>query len=331
MIDMRTVGYDAEMITETGTKYELNNVLISLQWEEQKNELAQRATITVANMAMNGTWLMAIIKINCIIRIFGKWNGTRALMFEGTIWDWQYRSATQKELTIVAYDPLIRLQQSKDFKFFSAGLNTKDLIARICEEWNIPFVYNWKQSITHEKKVFNAVPISDMIIGVLDEVRKKTGEGYVAYFRDGKLQITDYGTNETVYKFDTQNTTSTLNKMSMNDLVTRVKVIGKQNKEGRAPVDAVLDGDTRFGVLQEIVRRDTSKTLETAMAEARTIIKDRGKPEEIIQTTVPDVPAMRKGDLVEMAAGNLLGFFYVEGVAHNAAMKQMDLTLSRKE
>ncbi len=168
-----------------------------------------------------------------------------------------------------------------------------------------------------------------MIIGLLEEVRQKTGEKYIAQYRDGKLLIQAYGTNSTVYRFDTANTISTNDKITINNLVTRVTILGKQDDDGRAPVDAVVDGDTRYGVLQEIMRRDGDKTLDAVKAEANNLIKDRGKPEETIQITVPDLPFLRKGDKVEVSAGNLIGFFFVVGVTHNGTVRQMTLTLER--
>lgn len=328
-IDISLVEYDVELLTEKGVKYLLNDALLSLTWEEQANELAQRATLTVANIAIGNTWLMAIAKINCVIYIYGKWGSGRQLLFEGTIWEWQYTSATLRELTITAYDRMIRLQQSKDFKYFSAGLTTQAILGDICGEWGVPLSYKWGQSLTHEKKVFNCETISDMIIGLLDEVKSKTGEKYIAYFRDGKLQIVRYGTNKTVYKFDNRTAIQTTNKLTINNLVTQVKIIGKSDDAGRAPVDAVIKGNTAYGVLQEVLRRDEDKTIATATAEANALLKERGKPEETIMVTAPDLPFLRKGDKVELAAGNLLGFLFAVGVSHNAQTKQMVMTLTR--
>jgi hypothetical protein len=329
MTDISTVGYDAELITEKGARYLLNEALIALQWEEQENELAQRATLTVANFQMGNTYLMSLAKINCVILIHGKWDGNREVVFEGTIWEWNYASGTQKELTITAYDRLIRLQQSKDFKYYSAGMTTQAIIGDICGEWGIPLAYEWEGSLTHAKKVFGAERISDMIIGLLEEVRQKTGKKYAARFAGGRLQIVGIGANAEVYKFDSENTVSTNDKLTINDLVTRVKVIGKEDKEGRAPVNAVVDGDTRYGILQEIIRRDSDTSIATATAEADALIEERGKPKEIISIIVPDLPFLRRGDKVEVAAGNLIGFFYVVGVTHSASVRQMTLSLSR--
>ncbi len=329
-VDIATVLYDVELITETGARYVLNEALLTLEWEEQISELAQRANITLANIQAGSSRLSALCKINCIIQIFAKWNGgARKLMLDGTIWEWQYTSATEKELAITVYDNLIRLQQSKDIKYFSKGMQTPDLISAICSDWGVESDYQWDQKLTHEKKTFSAVPISDMIVGLLEEVRKKTAKKYVMLFKDGKLTIAGFGSNSEIYLFDETNSIQTLNKLTANNLVTRVKVIGKEDKKGRSSVDAVVDGDTKYGVLQEIVRRDSNKKMKDAMDEANALIKERGTPQELIQTQVPDLPFLRKGDKIEMAAGNLMGFFFVESVVHVATDRRMTLTLTR--
>jgi len=331
MVDMSTVGYDAELMTESGARLTLNEAMTQLQWEEQKGELAQRAKLTLGNLRTGERFLHTTAKINCPLRIYGKWNGNRQLVFDGTIWDWQYESSRNKELTLTAYDPMIRLQQSKDFRYYPGGMTTQALIGDICDDWGIPLDYVWDKSITHEKQVFNSIRISDMIIRLLEEVHQKTGGRYAAHFQAGKLRIKGRGTNTDVYVFDGTNTESTSNTLSINNLVTRVKIIGRQNKDGRAPVEAVVDGDLRFGTLQEIVRRDSTATLRAAIDEANALIKERGKPEETFRIAVPDIPIMRKGDKVQVTAGNLIGFFFVEGITHYASSKKMMLTLTRCE
>ena len=178
--------------------------------------------------------------------------------------------------------------------------------------------------------MFNCETISDMIIKLLEEVRQQTGNRYVARYKNGKLEIDEYGQNKDVYEFKGKNTISTSDKLSMNNLVTRVKIIGKADDKGRSSVDAVLDGKLKFGVLQEVIRRDGDKDIGKAKAEAKRTLKERGKPEESIMVTAPDLPFMRKGDAVEMSAGNLSGTFYVLGVSHNADARQMTMTLLRK-
>jgi hypothetical protein len=331
MIDVNAIKYDVELIDETGRLFDLNTAILGLQWCEYAGELAQRATVTVANMAMLGTWFMGIAKINCIVRIYGKWNGQKekSLLFEGTVWDWHYTSATEKVLEITAYDMAIRLLRSKEHCFYPEGMTTQAIIGDICKRWGIPFSYQWGQSLVHGKKLFcGKKTLADMIYSLLNEVQRQTGERYVLYYRDNELQIRAFGTNNEVYLLDRDVTASTSHIMTMNNILTRVKVIGRQDKEGRSPIEAIVDGDTRFGVMQEIIRRDSSKTIDEAINEANETLRQRGKPQRDINWQGGDLPFLRKGDRVQLEAGDLIGSFFVEGVGHCGRTRSMSLTLS---
>lgn len=327
-IDISEIEYDVEILAETGKRWLLNAALISLQWEENKGELAQRATLEIANIEIGEIKLITLVKLNCVIIIYGKQDGERRIVFQGAIWEWKYSSASQRTISLTAYDNLIRLQKSKDFKYYSAGQSTQAIIGDICNSWGVTLDYKWGASITHEKKVFNGDRISDMITGLLEEVRKQTGKRWITLLINGKLTISGYATNSTVFRFDTNNTVSTSDKLSLDDLITQVKIIGKQDDDGRAAVQALIKGDTKYGVLQEIVRNDSDTSASEATAEANTILQERGKPERTTSVVVPDLPFLRKGDKIEMNAENLIGFFYVVSVTHNATQKRMTLTLS---
>lgn len=331
-VDIAQMRYHVELVTESGEAYDLDNAVESLAWEEQDGQLAQKATLTISSHSPEyGATIRGMLKINRMIRIYADWGGGVSPVFEGTIWEWQYDRSEKQSHVITVYDPMIRLQQSKDFYYFSAGMSTPAILGTICGDWGVPLSYQWSQQMSHEKKVLNCETISDMIIKILNEVRQQTGGRYVAIYKDGSLIISDYGTNSDVYLFDYPITIRTSDKISMNNLVTRVKIIGKADDAGRSSVDAVVDGNLEFGVLQEVLRRDEDKDIGTAKAEAQQTLNERGEPEETIVVTSADLPFLRKGDAVEMQAGNLSGTFYVLGVSHNATQKQMSMTLSRKK
>jgi len=329
-VDAALLEYGADLITETGAVYRLDEAVQSLSWEEQDGQLAQKAVLSLADCKVEGDTLRSLLKLNRIIRICADWGAGRQVMFEGAVWEWQYVHAQSREISITAYDPMIRLQQSKDMKYFSAGLTTPAILGMICREWGIPLDYQWAQQITHEKKVFNGEAVSDIIIKLLEEVRQQTGIRYAVLCRDGRLLVSGLGTNQDIYKFTGSNSINVTTKLSINELVTRVKVIGKADNEGRAGVEAVVDGNLEFGILQEIVKRDGDKDIGRAKAEAETLLKEKGKPEESILLNSPDLPFLRRGDAVEVEAGNLSGIFYVLGVSHNATEKQMTMTLLRQ-
>lgn len=327
-IDISKIEYDVELLTADGRRWLLNAALISLQWEESKNELAQRVNLELANIKIGESQIITLAKLNCGIFVYSKWGGQKELLLQGAIWEWHYTHSSEKTIALTAYDNLIRLQKSKDFKYYTAGQTTQTILGDICSSWGIPYEYRWGASMTHEKKVFNGDKISDMIITLLDEVRKRTGNRYVALLKNGKLVICGYGANSTVYRFDGKNTVSVSDKLSISNLVTQVKVLGKQDDDGRAAVQAIVKGDLSFGVLQEIVRTDSDKDTAAATTEANTILQERGQPERTTTVIVPDLPFTRKGDRVEIKTASLNGIFYVTAVTHNATQRKMTLTLT---
>lgn len=318
-------------MTETGAVHDLTPALLDLSWEEQQGELAQRAKVKLLNFKLGASYLMQLVKINCVLRIWSDWGAGRQKVFEGTIWDWDYNSAQNKELSVLAYDPMIRLQKSDDILYFSAGMSTPAILESVCGGWGIPLDYPWDRQITHTKKVFNVKAVGDIIISLLEEVRQQTCERYVAFYKEGKLTVSGLGKNKEVYRLDSLNTVSTSDKLSIDNLVTRVKIFGKADDEGRSNVEATVDGNLKFGVWQKVIQRDADKDLGSARADAQTMLKEYGKPVEEIQVIAPDLPFLRKGDLVEISAGNLIGMFYVMGVSHDVKQKTMVMRLLRKE
>lgn len=330
-IDIQGIAYAVIVLAEDGEKYNISRALTALKWEEQEGQLAQKASLTVmAECSVNKVSIRSIPKLNRKVYIYANWGEGAKALFGGFIWEWDYQHGNQKTLSITAYDPMIRLQQSKEHMYFSGGMDTKAIVDKICRSAGVTADYKWAYSIKHEKKVFRSNTFSDMILELLDEVKNQKNSKYVILYRNGKLEINAYGTNTDMYRFGERQTLSTADKLSMNKLVTRVKILGKADDEGRSSVEAVINGNTNYGILQEIVTRNSDKDLGKAKQEAQTILSERGTPEETITATVPDLPFLRKGDAVEMKAGNLIGIFYTLGVSHNAATRQMTLTLMRQ-
>lgn len=330
-INIENITYTVELVSETGSTYDLTPVMIGLQWEEQSNALAQRVSLTTVNISLDNTWLMTILKLGCLIRIYSNWGEGTQFIFSGVLWEWGYSSSQQKEISVTAYDCLKYIQQSYDYGYYTAGQSTQTILNTICSQWGIPITYNWGNSLTHEKLLFNNTAISEMILEVLEEVKEKCGGNYVCHWKDEALTVNPYGTNAQIYLLGEKCTSSTNHKISIHDLVTRVKVVGNADDEGRTAVEAVVDGDQTFGVMQKIIVRDTDKTLADAMAEAETYLREHEIPEETITVTSVDIPFLRKGDLISVCAGDLIGDYYILGTTHNATKRQMTLTLERKE
>jgi hypothetical protein len=246
----------------------------------------------------------------------------------GFVWDWEYTSALKKDLALVVCDPLIRLQKSDDRKYYSAGMSTEALVGDILSRWNIPYDYQWR-SVTHPKMALKTQTVGAMITEILKDAQNKTGDKYVLNYQENKLHILPRGYNEDVYVFTPQNTVSTSHKRSMDDMITKVTIIGKEDKAGRAPIEATLTGNAEFGVLQKIIQRDKDTSLSDVRAEGQTLLKEHGQPKETIRVSAPDIPYLRRGWKIRMRAGDLDRYYHVLGVSHNATAVAMQLEVTR--
>jgi hypothetical protein len=126
-----------------------------------------------------------------------------------------------------------------------------------------------------------------------------------------------------VYRFGADLVRRATDKQDIEDLVTRVKIIGKENKEGRAPVVATVDGRTEFGILQDVLYREQYDTAAAAKAAAAEVLAERGAPRKQRTIFAPDLPFLRKGDRVYISAATLEGYFAVVGIQHDADSRSM--------
>ena len=325
-VDISKIKYNVKAVLSSGKILELIGLCTSLSWEDQKGGIAGRADITLANTKINEGYISELIELCSLIFIYADNNE----VFRGVVWEWEYTSALKKELDITAYDKMIYAAQSKANSYFSSGKSTKTIVEAICKEWGISVNYMWK-SWTHGKLPINNKPVSEHITSVLDEAETKLDGKYTALMEKDVLIIKEQGINAEVFVFNTNNVISTEDKLSMRSLVKKVIIVGKAEDDKRTPIIDSVEGKTEYGVLQEIITKDKNKSLDDVKKEADNILKEKGKPEETIEVSTVDVPYVRKGDKVNLNAGNLKGYFIVEGVAHNAFKRTMNMELIRYE
>lgn len=174
------------------------------------------------------------------------------------------------------------------------------------------------------KQVFRGETLADMINSVLKEAKAKGSIRWVVRSKQGKIDVIRPGQNTPVYLFSANtNVESIEDRQDIEDLVTRVKIVGAEDKEGKAPVVATLDGRTEFGVLQEVVYQRQFDNAAAAKAAAQDILKERGQPRRRRKVTAPDLPFLRRGDKVKVEAGTLIGYYIVSSVTHDATNRIM--------
>lgn len=150
---------------------------------------------------------------------------------------------------------------------------------------------------------------------------------------EGYADVVERGTNTDVYVFRVDNTKSISQSISTASLVTRVKVLGQADDDGNSPVEATVDGLTKYGIRQRIYTRGKDESLDEAKTAAQKIIDEDGVIDEEITVQAPDVPFIRKGDLVYVMIGSAQNYYYVVGIRHdcdNYSMT-MDLELAKTE
>lgn len=145
----------------------------------------------------------------------------------------------------------------------------------------------------------------------------------------GKVSVIEWGSNTTVYHFETDNTKQVSHKKSTSGMITRVKIIGQEDDDGRSSVEAVVNGLTKFGVRQKIYIRGKDDSVSDAQSAAQEIIDEKGQVKEDITVQAPDIPFIRKGDLVHMTVGTLKDYYYVKGIRHDADSGSMTMDLKK--
>lgn len=322
MIDLSRLSYRLILLDEAGKQYDMKDFIQDLGWEENENELAARVTFQLANdkdkaagLCRNGRMVFLLAEVS----------GAEAEVFRGTLKTWKNRdSLTARTTECTAYDMLHQLDQSQDNRHISSGRTTQPVFAEIAADWGIPIALYEGPNVAHGKMDFKGKSPAEMFLELLDDARRKGAGEYGLRDVQGGLQVLRTGSNETVYVFGPDNTVQALCEESIAEMVTRVKVLGQSKAEGSAPVEAVVDGRTEFGILQKTYQRHSDETIEAAKQAAQEILKEDGEPKEEISLSLPDVPFVRKGDLIYCdRLGALDGYYQVRSVIHDCDLRTM--------
>lgn len=333
MINIAKLTYRAYAVLTDGRQLNITGALTAGGWNEGEGEISVRTTMTVANVEFDGKPLSSTIVPNTIIVVTADAGDGEKEVARGFVTEWgPARSSGGNSLSLTAYDELFNLQQSQDDRYLPAGTGTKSAISAVFNDWGIPIGEYKGPDKTHAKTLFKAQYLSDIILSLLDDAEKHGADHYVVRASAGKAYVLPIGANEEIYHFaEDSNATMASDKISTTGLVTRVKIMGLADDDGKAAPEAIVDGLTEYGIRQRIYNRSADDTLETAKSAAQTIIDDEGKPERTSTVTGPDVPFIRKGDTVHLDTTTLQGFFTVESINHNIANRAMTMTVKPVE
>lgn len=314
-------------------KYNITDVVENLELSQAENQLAASATITMMNVKLpKYSELRTYIKERDRVFIYAS-DGTKTEeVFRGYIWTKEYKQSTSdKTLQIKCFDNLIYFQESEESDYYSSGSSTQTVMSSICKKWGVTMKYNYL-SIKHSKLALRG-NLADIITSdILDKVRERTGKKYVISSVKDVLQIDQIGSNTVLYSIKAgENAVSTQTVVTMDGMITRVKILGKADDDDRRPVEAVVSKNTsKYGTLQKLIDKDKDTSLADAKKEANAMLQENSTPKHEYTVTAPDIPWIKKGDQVMVQAGDINKTLIVAGISHEISTKakKMDLTLT---
>lgn len=333
MIDISKIRYNVIVISENGDQYKINDLIQNLGWEENENEIAARFSFTARNDNTSKGYLSGVIKPGCPIGIFAFVDeDINAEVCSGYVETWnEIEQNSGRTLKCLGYDGLYKLQKSQDNLYFPSGTGTESAIKSVLDEWGIPLIQYDGPNAAHGKLAYNNKYLSDIILELLDDACKKGEKKCIVRFADGGITIIPRGSNATAYVFEVDNTAVFSASVSTADMVTRVKIVGKEKKDGSRSVEATLDGLTQFGVRQKIYTRGSDESLADANLAAQEILDNEGAIKREMTVQGPDVPFIHKGDLVYIISGMETGYYYVKSIQHDIDNRSMTMNIEKAE
>ncbi len=333
MIDPRKYKYLVIIMTADKKQYDVTEMVENVAWEEAENELAARITFTAKNDKTSKGRISALAKPGCWVGLLYSYNGGKNQeAVRGKIVEWNPSWKNNKEtFRIKVYDILYDLQESHDCLYFPANTKTKSAISQVLKKWGVSLGKYNGPDVKHGKMAYKSEKLGSVIFKILKEAKNRGGVDAVLRSVKTTVNVLRYGDNSTIYQFEEGSHLTEINhKISTAGMVTRVKVIGKENDDGNAPVEATVNGKTEYGIRQKIYSRGKDESLKEAKKSANAILRDEGKPKETVVIKLPDIPVIRKGDQVHVKTSSITaGFYYCVSVLHSIDSGTMTLSLKK--
>lgn len=308
----------------------------SLSWTEGANEVGTIITFACVNWpesdsapaTQTGHWMHEFLKVGMLIVINAESNIGTEEVARGFIQNWKTTSTLDEQtVTIKTYDQLIALKKSSINKYFQKGTATAAIYNAICDECSITRGTYQGPSVSHNKTTYRSTNAQKAIEDAFEYARRQGAKRVFLCDRKGKACVYPYGYNQTQWIFMPDKTLSVTNERDITDMVTRVQVIGQQDKEGRSPVVSTKNGLTSYGIRQKIVTQDKDDKTGKAQQEAAKILEFEGKMKEKFTLKAPDVPYLHKGEAITVVVSTLRDIFWVVGVTHDADANTMTMDL----
>lgn len=262
--------YSARLVKANGMTYKFKDITTDLLVSQPEKELAEKVNLTLANIKVGSSKLIDLISVKDNVYVNANTGSGEKEVFRGIVWSREVsEDADADEIELTCYDRLIYWQKSKDNFFAKAGKSTKSVISSIASKWGFSISYKYL-SITHAKLTYHDESISDIIIDILNKVKKQTGVDYVIYMDGNKIVIDKVGSNKTVYKLSQkENAVSAYYKQTMEDMVTKVLIV---KAETTAVTTKESGGSSEAAIIElakSYMAEDPDLTYADAIAKAK--------------------------------------------------------------
>lgn len=328
MLDLSDLSYNVVVMDDKKKQYSIREYITNLGWEENEKELSVRISFVAKNDKTSMGYLSGIIKPGCVIGIFASYGKNDDEVARGHVESWNpVQKNSGSTLKCICYDELYALQKSQDNRYYPSGTGTKAAITGVLKDAKIKQGDYKGPDVKHGKKVFNNKYMSDIILEFLDDAEKKGKDKCIVRASKGSACVVPRGNNSDVYIFESDNSQMFGQCIDTTNLITRVKVVGKSKGKDKTSVEETLNGLTKYGIRQRIYTRASDESLKAAKKSAQEILNNEGQIKKEITVQAPDVPYIRKGDLVYIKSATHKGYCYVLSVQHNAETLSMTMTL----
>ncbi len=287
-------------------KYYLRELIENIELDESLDEIAYRARVKlVITLDFPG------IAPGQELRVSGvPFGGTQYvyMLHPGVVWECDSNTRGQKHLVATIYDKTIYLSKSEDECLFPAGQTASQRLKKYAEDWGVPLGYVEDTKIPLAKAVYRPRSIYSMIQADLQETVKKGGNMYRPRMTPDGLVLVKLGSNETVWVLELdQNVEELDQRRTLDGTVTQVKVMGNAAEDKRAPVLALVKGETdKYGTLQKVLSDEKITNAGQAKTEGEKLLCG---VQETITVRGIDINTIRAGDKVQLNGIDLLVIF----------------------
>ncbi len=292
-------------------KYYLGELVRSITLEDSLDEIAYRAIVVLEYPKNFPT--DTDISLGQDIRISGYLYGQeefKPYLHNAVLWEIESNWQTHKELTFVIYDKCIYMK-SEDEYLWQAGLTATKRIQKYLQDLGLRIGTLEDTKVKLPKTIYRAQSISSMVWEDLKATVAKGGEMYRLYMSPGGIELrklgSNLGSNGKIYEFSTEEDKANIfeitQKRTLENMVSKVKVLGSAPDDMKSPVLATILGDTKYGIVQKILQDPDIENASEAEKKGRALLS--GKEETFTFATLC-IPQIRAGDKIKLNTMELL-------------------------